>query len=44
MVQQSDMQAKDKPIFYHLGHWYSLKKDYITEVTYAGLIRHTHEI
>lgn len=44
MVQQSDMQAKNKITFYHLGHWYSLTKDYITEVTFAGFIGHTHEI
>lgn len=30
--------------YYHLGLLNSLKKEYIIEVTYAGLIVHTYEI
>lgn len=43
MFQLSDMKAKDKPTCFHLGHWYSVWKDYIIDITPAGLIWHTHE-
>lgn len=43
MFQLSDMKAKDKPTCVHLGHWYSVKKDYIIDITPAEFIWHTHE-
>lgn len=38
MIYQPHMKAKDKLTCYHLVHWYSLKEEYVIDVTHAGSV------